>query len=495
MPVKCEQCNKMFSNLYNMNRHIRKVHKMKPASDNTSVWKCKCLEDDCNKSFPRNNALITHLTEEHNKTFDYTEISLKDMDEFQSWKSSIEKETKCSYIFKSKINSAVGFTMYYNCNRSFAGKGPRDKNKQYKRLLKSKGSCKMSSYCTSQIKVTKKGGSDILIQWQKTHYGHTFDLKHIRLSIQDREEVALKLISGVTSEKILEEIQNGLEKELKRLDLLTRKDIWNIKERFNIKDSDGERLVNDAISVDLSVQEYSTNDSEDNPELLLYIFERHIEALALNYNIETYEKYWKIFQESGDFYTVIKLSDSKCCEEYCPACNICKHMYSCTCQDFEETIICKHVHYIHCNTVNSIGENVDNYNDVKENNVGVTSIPQSNKSDAQNLKLNKMINKVCYKLQQCEFETLNDEVIQQIAYHLKMLNKLIILPKYNEKQILQNNNVIIEPQLRFSSTKRKRKNVKRKNTYERSTTINNVLNNQTNLCVSTSPIYDHMYYE
>ncbi|XP_031354777.1 uncharacterized protein LOC116179198 isoform X5 [Photinus pyralis] len=370
------------------------------------------------------------------------------------------------------------------------GKGPRDKNKQYQRLLKSKGSCKMSSCCTSQIKLIKKGGNDILIQWQKTHYGHTLDLKHVRLSVQDREEVALKLISGVTSEKILEKTQDGLEKELKRLDLLTRKDICNIKGSFNIKDSDVESHVNDAIFVDLSVKECSTNNLEDNPELVLYIFERHVEALTLNYNIETYEKYWKIFKESGDFYTVIKLSDTKCCEEYCSACNICKHMYSCSCQDFEETfIICKHIHYIHYNTFNNIAKNVDNYNR------RVTSTSQSNESDTDNLKLNSMINLVCYKLQQCEFETLNDEVIRQIAYHLKILNKLIILPKYNEKQILQNNN--IEPQLRFSSTKRKRENIKRKNSYERSNknTINNVLNNQTNLCISTSPIYDHMYYK
>uniref|UniRef100_A0A1Y1M411 C2H2-type domain-containing protein n=2 Tax=Photinus pyralis TaxID=7054 RepID=A0A1Y1M411_PHOPY len=492
MPVKCEQCSKLFSKRSSLNRHIREVHKMKPkvASYDTSVWKCKCLEDDCNKSFQQNKALITHLTEEHSKTFDYIELSLRDMDEFQSWKTSIEKETKCSYIFKSKVNSAVGFTMYYNCNRSFTGKGPRDKNKQYQRLLKSKGSCKMSSCCTSQIKLIKKGGNDILIQWQKTHYGHTLDLKHVRLSVQDREEVALKLISGVTSEKILEKTQDGLEKELKRLDLLTRKDICNIKGSFNIKDSDVESHVNDAIFVDLSVKECSTNNLEDNPELVLYIFERHVEALTLNYNIETYEKYWKIFKESGDFYTVIKLSDTKCCEEYCSACNICKHMYSCSCQDFEETfIICKHIHYIHYNTFNNIAKNVDNYNR------RVTSTSQSNESDTDNLKLNSMINLVCYKLQQCEFETLNDEVIRQIAYHLKILNKLIILPKYNEKQILQNNN--IEPQLRFSSTKRKRENIKRKNSYERSNknTINNVLNNQTNLCISTSPIYDHMYYE
>lgn len=73
---------------------------------------------------------------------------------------------------------------------------------QIKRLQKSQGTCKINHSCTSGIKVTIENGK-YHVEWQKTHYGHDFELKHIRLQKSDRNCIASKLISGVTPQRLV----------------------------------------------------------------------------------------------------------------------------------------------------------------------------------------------------------------------------------------------------------------------------------------------------
>ncbi|KAJ8932511.1 hypothetical protein NQ314_014603 [Rhamnusium bicolor] len=163
-----------------------------------------------------------------------------------------------------KTTNAV---MYLNLNSNI----PTDRKfhitiaaDQYKRLLKSQASCKMGSCCTSQIKLVKKNDG-LTIKWVKTHYGHTTDLQHIRIPKEDRQIVASKLVNGVTLMRILETTRDNIEAHLKKVDLLTSKDIHNIKTSYNIEVSDGRRHANDAISVDLWVEERRSENPEDNP--------------------------------------------------------------------------------------------------------------------------------------------------------------------------------------------------------------------------------------
>ncbi|KAJ8928715.1 hypothetical protein NQ314_018690, partial [Rhamnusium bicolor] len=98
-----------------------------------------------------------------------------------------------------------------------------------------------------------------------THYAHTTDLQHIRIPKEDRQIVASKLVNGVTPMRILETTRDNIEAHLKRVDLLTSKDIHNIKTSYNIEVSDGRRHANDAVSVDLWVEERRSENPEDNP--------------------------------------------------------------------------------------------------------------------------------------------------------------------------------------------------------------------------------------
>lgn len=51
---------------------------------------------------------------------------------------------------------------------------------QRSKLVKSQGSCKMMNSCTSEIKLAKENNK-ISVEWQKVHYGHNKEIKHIRL--------------------------------------------------------------------------------------------------------------------------------------------------------------------------------------------------------------------------------------------------------------------------------------------------------------------------
>lgn len=83
----------------------------------------------------------------------------------------------------------------------FTGKQRLVPTVNLKRASKSQGSSKMNTHCTSQIIVTKNENAECLMQYYKNHYGHGQDIQHLRLSKATRENIASKLIMGVTSEQ------------------------------------------------------------------------------------------------------------------------------------------------------------------------------------------------------------------------------------------------------------------------------------------------------
>lgn len=66
--------------------------------------------------------------------------------------------------------------------------------------------------------------------------------------------------------RILDDIRNKIGAERRRVDLLTRKDVENIKRSFNIYSKEGVRQTNDAINVEIWVEECKSQ--ENNPVLL-----------------------------------------------------------------------------------------------------------------------------------------------------------------------------------------------------------------------------------
>lgn len=121
----------------------------------------------------------------------------------------------------------------------------------------------------------------------------------------------------------------------------------------------------------------------------------------------------------------------------------------------------------------------------------------------KDIKLNRLANLTFSTLQQLDFSKIDDGVVQQMHYHLNIINSLTHLPTSSSGNIVlvgSNKEVVkkqvIQPQVRFLSTKKKA--TSRKVTYKRATkreaaSISNMLVNQPDMFISNSYFNDHKY--
>ena len=73
----------------------------------------------------------------------------------------------------------------------------------------------------------------ITAHYCSTHSNHSISLGHLRLSAITKEEIALKLIEGVTAERILDDIRDSVTGTVTRELLVNKQDIHNIKLKHN----------------------------------------------------------------------------------------------------------------------------------------------------------------------------------------------------------------------------------------------------------------------
>lgn len=137
--------------------------------------------------------------------------------------------------------------------------------KYSKRTIKSQGSKKINKNCTSHIILLEYLNQDKCVAtFYKEHRGHNEkELQHIKIPINQKHELATKLSQGVPIEKVLDNLRDNIGTELKREHLITRADLHNIKQKYNIEIQDGQFHKNDSISVDIWVEEMKKE--ENNP--------------------------------------------------------------------------------------------------------------------------------------------------------------------------------------------------------------------------------------
>ncbi|XP_045464203.1 uncharacterized protein LOC123673658 [Harmonia axyridis] len=215
------------------------------------VHNFKCLENGCNNSFQHNEGLTRHLTEHHGLKIEYETLEFSAREDFLAWKGATEKKDKSYYVVSKTATSEDKKLTYYTCNRSG----------------------KIKSRCTETVPVVKvtEHNNKLTVFWVRSHYGHAPELQHIRLPEADKSAVASKLILGVPASRILDSYRDMLPSDisgpdqLNREDILTRKDISNIKISYHINISEGVKDENDAVSVDLWVKQ--SEHDECNPVL------------------------------------------------------------------------------------------------------------------------------------------------------------------------------------------------------------------------------------
>ena len=120
--------------------------------------------------------------------------------------------------------------------------------------MKGQGSSKTVRHCSAHIKAIKdlKTGR-VTVNYTYTHYNHKTQLGHLRILQATWRVIASKLKSGITAQRIIDDIRDSETNHISREHLVSKKDISNIKKQYNIEGI--RRHPNDLISVVAIVNE------------------------------------------------------------------------------------------------------------------------------------------------------------------------------------------------------------------------------------------------
>lgn len=83
MEIYCSICRRVFSTRFNLNKHLKSVHKsdgLTAISYDRSECKYKCLENNCNISYKQNDHLVDHLQKIHGLIVIWETIKFKDLE-------------------------------------------------------------------------------------------------------------------------------------------------------------------------------------------------------------------------------------------------------------------------------------------------------------------------------------------------------------------------------------------------------------------------------
>ncbi|GFR19093.1 uncharacterized protein TNCT_12481 [Trichonephila clavata] len=252
---KCVECDKTFSTVSNLYRHAKLIHKV---SINKQV-RCNI----CSVELISKKALEDRVDLAHNITIEKDTHNFNTLEDFKLWKETIEKQTTSLFVKNtgSKSDKTGGTIAYFYCHRNGYYNTVGDK----KRNMKMAGSNKINGNCPSKMKVYEDIESKVTVEFTKTHVGHGINLGRMKITREEKEDIARKLENKIPIEAILDDIRNSVNEKLERIHLITRQDIKNIKVEYNIS-SDGILDTNDVVSVTKWVE--GLRNREDSPVVL-----------------------------------------------------------------------------------------------------------------------------------------------------------------------------------------------------------------------------------
>ncbi|EFA09886.1 hypothetical protein TcasGA2_TC012035 [Tribolium castaneum] len=261
--------------------HALDVERIDILPGDFDTYHYKCLEG-CSISFKYNRELRRHLSVKHEINIIELNLDFPNTTEFKKWLHNEETENYVQYVHltATKRRSTGAETYYYECSRT--GKRSYVDDTARKRRAR-KCVSKLNRGCTSQIIVNKSHDGTLSVNYFKTHYGHEVDLEHVKLSKQDRCSIASKLLLGLPVSSVLHSVKNP-SGSLKRINLLGRKDIVNIRKSFNIDLKDGKIVNIDQINVSQFLTE--CNASEHNP-VIYWSFQEFPKSDELSFALMT----------------------------------------------------------------------------------------------------------------------------------------------------------------------------------------------------------------
>lgn len=278
--TQCLICERVFSKRSNLLKHMNsKSHTIHQQKNTPKSIKCPL---SCNFVADNKDKILKHYSEYHNITLEVKNLVFDNIEKFLEWKEKFEKDTGTHFVnSKGNVKRKTGTVIYFICDRDGYYKA-EGKNI---RLPRVKGSKKINSHCPAKItcRINDKG---IQVENMDTHVGHEMEMDHLYITESEKKEICQKLKAKASFDEILNEAHNyDKNDKLKRINLLTRKDLWNIvntyklnhaafkkrkRRNFRVKNENVEQLsnlddINDTDSESIENEGLCTVDSPLSP--------------------------------------------------------------------------------------------------------------------------------------------------------------------------------------------------------------------------------------
>jgi hypothetical protein len=244
----CDTCSKIFLYKAHIERHMS-VHLKNHNVKHKFVYQCPL----CNFSVENKQLLFNHFNLVHKIILTIQKTSFENVESFHAWKSEYCTETNSEYKLNATNKLKNGNkNCFYQCSRS----GFHSSEGNNIRRIKTKGSIKIGRYCPAKITAQINVNQKVDVEYLNTHIGHEQNLRHLKLTKHDRDNLANKIKLKIPFRHILEDIREPTNvdecRKVTRRHLVTKKDLHNIKKSYKLDDTKFHQ--DDAVSVDAWVE-------------------------------------------------------------------------------------------------------------------------------------------------------------------------------------------------------------------------------------------------
>lgn len=246
----CDLCCFKTSTHFSLNRHKYNKHTKPNVQSNAKAVYCPLCK--CTKA--TKNEMKIHYSEIHNIRIEDQNITFKSENDFNTWKSEIEKIHGSQFVKKqskyiSKIDEST--KLHFVCHRDGLFKSASN----FKRRLKLLGSNKINGYCPARIDATIHLSGQVEVNCCLNHVGHQSDIGRFKLTAEEKKVIADKIALKIPFDKILDDIRSSISgSDIERQHLVNRKDLFNIEQQFKLR-SEAVRHSNDYVSVESWINE------------------------------------------------------------------------------------------------------------------------------------------------------------------------------------------------------------------------------------------------
>ncbi|EYC21780.1 hypothetical protein Y032_0018g3529 [Ancylostoma ceylanicum] len=184
---RCSICVKILGSIRSLKRHMEEIHAISELDIERGLVTCP----SCGRKFAKNSDLARHCREQHSgggNGQDYETIKgeFTSMQEFESWKESLEASATTTFAKRSSKHSKHGRKHYYICK--YARRASADIHAE--EYIDAYGRTKrVHHHCPAFLKVLERDDGTVHYEACVGHLGHAVNPAFFRLSNSDENVI------------------------------------------------------------------------------------------------------------------------------------------------------------------------------------------------------------------------------------------------------------------------------------------------------------------